>query len=441
MLWGEHAADQLTPTALRSVNIIIGILFFTPFLFLGKFLKGGSNIAAAIALAISPIAVYFSRYYIHETFMAAFMFMAIACAWAYTTNLKISWALATGIFLGLAAASKETITLSVAAVILAAAITLITEPELRQDWKKDISIKHILLAAIATLAIIMLFYSSFFTNPHGIIDWLKAYFNFVNRAGGQGHEKPWYYYFQILGWFKHPGFIASEAAYLITAAATGIAAFCGGIKDRLPRAFTKFMAIYSFALLALYSIVPYKMPWLALQWMQPMTLLSGIGIALAMAKGRPLVLRLTVSALTLTAAFNLIHQIVRENGRFMCDPRNPYVYAHTSTDLLRLPKLVHALAKIAPCRQNIPVMIISDEYWPLPWYLRDLHKVGYYHTIPRKHKLAPILITSVDISNQLSKKTISNYTAGIYGLRRGVILVAFVRNDLWKIYLKQMVNK
>jgi len=439
LLTGRTSAAELDATILRLVPLLASLLFFIPLLFLSRIIKGHAILVAVITAAVSPIITYFSRYYIHETLLAGFMFAAICCSWLYIAERKWHQIFAAGIFLGLAISTKETVTLSLAAASAAFAVTLFSEPQYRKDFFSKLNRLHIIIACTAMITVCIILYSSFLSNYSGIADFAKAYIHAFSRAGGQGHEKPWYYYLRLLFYFREgPGFTATESYIIIAAALTGIAAFRRSSKDILTGSFVKFLAVYSFALMFIYSCLPYKMPWLALGWMQPMTLLAGIGTAWAAAKQKPLWLRLTVCAAFIAATAHLSYQIYRENGRFMCDNRNPYVYSHTCTDFLRLPKMVKTIADIQVAGTAMPILVISDEYWPLPWYLREFTSIGYWNSVPQQTLTAPLLITSSDVANELYPNLNQNYTTGIYGLRSGVLLVTFVRNDLWQAYLDQM---
>jgi uncharacterized protein (TIGR03663 family) len=438
LLQGKTNAAELDIKSLRFVPLAASLLFFIPLLFLRKIISDRAILMATITAAISPIIIFLSRYYIHETLLAGFMFAAICCAWLYLAERKWREAVAAGIFTGLAIATKETVTLSLTAAAIAFTVTVFSEPKYRNEFLDSHNRRHFILTVTAVITVCFLLYSSFFSNFSGMTDLGEAYFHAYSRAGGQGHEKPWYYYLRLLFYFKdRSGFTATESYIIIAAAITGIAAFRLTAEDYLKRSFVKFLAIYSFTLMFIYSCLPYKMPWLALEWMQPMTLLAGIGTAWITAKNKPILLRLSAGALFIATAAHLIFQIYRENDRFICDTRNPYIYSQTCSDFLRLPKMVKTISDIHPAKTAMPISVISDEYWPIPWYLRNFTAVGYWNSIP-DHKLkAPLIITSVDFANELAPQLEQNYTTGIYGLRSGVILVAFVRNDLWQSYLER----
>ena len=61
--------------------------------------------------------------------------------------------------------------------------------------------------------------------------------------------------------------------------------------------------------------------------------------------------------------------------------RNPYVYAHTSSDVLNLAAKMEQLARLSPEGHAMVIHVVTPEnYWPLPWYLRSFNRdhVGYW---------------------------------------------------------------
>src|SRR5207302_666776 len=62
------------------------------------------------------------------------------------------------------------------------------------------------------------------------------------------------------------------------------------------------------------------------------------------------------------------------------DPCNPYVYAQTSRDILKLVTKLNDLARVSPQGQQmlVKVMAPDSDYWPLPWYLRGFDQIGWW---------------------------------------------------------------
>jgi predicted membrane-bound mannosyltransferase len=69
---------------------------------------------------------------------------------------------------------------------------------------------------------------------------------------------------------------------------------------------------------------------------------------------------------------------------------------------------------------------MSPDYWPLPWYLRDYPRAGYYGRITQNR--TDIVISSAPQAVLLKGLLGADYEqVGEYPLRPGVDLVAFVR--------------
>ena len=86
----------------------------------------------------------------------------------------------------------------------------------------------------------------------------------------------------------------------------------------------------------------------------------------------------------LAATGPLAWQSYRASYVLGADPRNPYVYAHTLPDIVRLSDDVEQLAHAAPEGHRTVIAVIWQDayYWPLPWYLRRFDHVGYWTHVP-----------------------------------------------------------
>jgi hypothetical protein len=117
------------------------------------------------------------------------------------------------------------------------------------------------------------------------------------------------------------------------------------------------------------------------------------------------------------------------------DPRNPYVYAHTSNDLLNLVQKIEALARVSPEGNGMVIKVMAPEgdYWPLPWYLRQFDHTGWYDKIP-DDPYASIMIVSPQFHATLDEKR-TNAMVGLFELRPGVFFELYVEAGLWKRYV------
>ena len=73
-----------------------------------------------------------------------------------------------------------------------------------------------------------------------------------------------------------------------------------------------------------------------------------------------------------------------------------------------------------------PVRVISEETWPLPWYLRGLPNVGYWTTVPDECD-GLLVIASAGLADQVQARLRGTYTTSFVGLRPGFTLVVFKR--------------
>jgi uncharacterized protein (TIGR03663 family) len=435
-------------TAYRIVPALFGaalILLLLPAA--GALGRPAAAVAAALT-AISPAMVYYSRYYIQETLLVFFTFAALASSWRYWRTRSTGWAAAAGAFFGLMHATKETWVLAAAAMGAALGLTMLWTRRLgdgeeagpKIPWRRRA--EQALVAAAAGLLVAALFYSSFGANLRGPLDSVLAFTTYGKRAGGEGiHEHPWHFYLTLLTAYRPSrGFFWSEGLIVGLAIAGAVAGLMRrGVPDGSTLA-VRFLAFYTAVLTALYAAIPYKTPWCLLGFLHGMILLAGVGAA-ALVRWIPRTWGRWAAATVLAGlAFQLGWQSCRLNFRFPADQRNPYVYAHTSSDALNLTELVGRVAQGRPRPEAATIHVVTPEnYWPLPWYLRKFENVGWSHEVPPDPAVgldADMIITSPEIQYWVDARLREKYARpGFYGLRPGVLLMLYVREDLWSSFL------
>jgi predicted membrane-bound mannosyltransferase len=103
------------------------------------------------------------------------------------------------------------------------------------------------------------------------------------------------------------------------------------------------------------------------------------------------------------------------------DARNPYAYVHSSPDVMKIRQLAEEALARSP---DQPIRVVSEEYWPLPWYLRGLPRVGFWTTPPEDCDGA-LVITSTTQGEAVRAKLRGHYRESILGLRPGVLCIVF----------------
>ena len=434
---------------------IVPVCFGTALVLLVGFFARGlgrwPTLWAMLFTAVSHAMVYYSRYYVHEILLVFFTMGFIHAGWRYTQTKGLRWAIAAGLWLGLMHATKETTLLIVAvmAVALTAALLIARMREgSRFPWREHIRCSHVAAGLLVAAAVSVLFFSSFFSYARGPLDSILTYASYFHRAEGQGssglHDKPWYYYLSILGYTYHSaGPRWSEAIILGLGSVGVIVSLCKRAVPPEANAdvpnvhFMRFLAIYTVLLTVAFSIIPYKTPWNALVFFQPMILMAGVGAVSVVRAGRWLPVKGVLIVLLLLGTAQLAHQSWLGNFRYPADPRNPYAYAHTSTALMRLVSRFEEIAAVSPEGKHMQINIVlpSGDYWPLPWYLRNFDRVGYWRQCPENAD-APMIITDPRQQKELDQHLKEKYQIEYHAIRPGVLLRAYIRQDLWDAFIK-----
>ena len=177
------------------------------------------------------------------------------------------------------------------------------------------------------------------------------------------------------------------------------------------------LVVYTIAIFILYSAIPYKTPWLALNLCLPIILLAGIGIVwlCGFSQGKGLVLGITLGAI-------LICGLSRDTWRRVfvdaTGERNPYAYAQTVEDVTRLPIRIKQLA--AASQHDLRVAVIAADPWPLPWYLREFSNVGFWQ--PDQWPAGfDLYITSPEAAANTSQ--LASWRPEFFGVRPEVLVV------------------
>jgi len=199
-----------------------------------------------------------------------------------------------------------------------------------------------------------------------------------------------------------------------------------------------FLAVSTIASTLGYSLLPYKTPWNVLPFYLGWLILAGIGGTAILRMVRPFALKAVVFGLLAAGIAHLGLQNYRANFRFPADPRNPYVYAQTSPDFLKLIRRMENLSALHPAGKSLIVKVIAGPYeqWPLPWYLRKFGWVGYWAETAAAGAILPadLVIASADRAEAVQSKLGGSYEAEYFGLRPDVLLVLFFPRDLRNHY-------
>jgi len=428
-----HWGHGLNTVVIRFVTAVFGVGVVWLILCLRRWLGSAGSLAAAAFATVSPGFVFFSRYFIHEI-LFVFFTLGVVAAWLYYREsgrqryLMLASASAAMLF-----ATKETWIITTAVWLIAVPCTLFylrlrkraddAAPKIEDDLAPGEQRRRpYLWAGLLFVAIGVLLYTSFLTNPRGILDAFLT-FTYWTKTGEHGiYNREWSTYFQWMWQEEAPILLLGGAGMLLALAVA---------RSR----FLVFCAFWAMGIFAAYSLVPYKTPWLILSLILPLALMAGYlieEIFLAGARGGfAFVLGVFTFLLATAAVVFSLYQAV--DASFVhYDSNNdsyPYVYAHTDRDFLALVNEVETLAANNPAKNDIGITVMSPEHWPMPWYLRDYTHVGYWGKVGDTSE--PIVIAHESQAPEVERLLGDKYRRySTHELRPGNMLVMYVRKDV-----------
>ncbi len=215
--WGPPS--EWSATQLRQVSAVCGIALLLGTLLFMPVLGRRATILAMLLVAVSPMMVFYSRYFIMEMLLTLLVAVSLIAWWRWTHSRNRLWLLVCGASLGVQHATKETFVLNVAAAAAAwlAASWLISETsrggalrlsDMRRQRKPTRPLSWLTVtAALVSVAI----YSAGFRDWTDVRESVTTYLNYLERSQGSGHEKPWHYYLSLIFWRKD-GLVWTEAS-------------------------------------------------------------------------------------------------------------------------------------------------------------------------------------------------------------------------------------
>lgn len=478
VLWFSDAESwsDMTESRLRLVPALYGIALILALIFVRDGICRMGLAWAAVALAVSPSLVFYSRYYIMEVLLVFFTFGAIACGWRFYMTRETGWLAAAGVCAGLMHATKETCVLVFAAMAVALGVVWLVElfsagsglGVVNRNRRRPVTRRHVIVFAACAAGTSILVFSKFLTDWRAVADSILTYFRMIGRAGGEGHEKPFAYYFSLIWgaplvydrapfwsyafWSHLPERLGitggrrilwTEATVLFLAAIGIVSAFLSRPGRNQSQQLLRFLSVYSVACLLFYSVVSYKTPWCLLGPWHGLLILAGAGAA---AFVRLFERRSTRIAAGVFLALLMSHQALlayRASRTFAAEPRNPYNYSMTAVDCLNWVEKLHRFAQIDPKGYNLNILQFDSQGgWPLPWYLARRFPEYRWGNDGRDFDFATADVIFCEDewrANLPPEVTDSDakwpvFPVALHPARR---LHVYVRPDLWKAYTAQ----
>ncbi len=468
----DFAEMQIEP--FRLVAVLVGVGAILLLLLMLDGLGRGAALIAAILMAVSPAMVFYSRYYIQEMALVFVTLLVIAAGWRFARSGRVGWAILCGAGIGLMHATKETCVIAWGCMAAAIAVVWIwgerdqgakgprgpgslSDAALdvhrakgprgpgSQDQLRRRRLGNIALGLIVAGVVSVVLFSGVGTNWAGPWDSILAYWNYFERAGEAGvHVHPWHYYARMLLWWRDgQGPVWTEGFIVLLALVGSVAIVRGRTKQSVAhRGLLRFLVVYAWLLAVVYSAISYKTPWCLLSFLSALTLLAGVGVVTLWNLARIWPIRVALVALLAAGVGHLAWQAERATSfRYCASPHNPYVYATTLHAIDDVRKQMERLAAVHPDGRDMLVRVYVENCWPLPWYLRDFTRVGYWDAGVPAEADADVVLAAARWDEAVRAQTQDEYTVSLYGFRRDESLVLFVEDGLWRAFVEQQRAK
>lgn len=398
---------------LRFFGALFGSLLIPLLFALRKHVGNIAAISSSLFVAVSPSMVYYSRFAsAHETFLVFFELAAIASFFLFWHNNDKKYLYAGFASLGFLLTTKETsIAIAGLLVLFLPAIMLSkTKKTYRDSLKKNTAHataflagyrKEIFAGVLIAFAIIAVFYTSFFRHTENLIPAIRdtvPYVLFTSEAS-TGHHKPFGYFTELLMQYEMPMLIFALAGLLFF--------------RKSP--YSKLSAYLLLSTWLIFSVVAYKTPWNIVHIMLPLALVAGIGAQELHKRAGKYAVLIIGAAIVYTAWLSYGANYIDHSGQY-----NQLAYVTTTPELMEMVGRIYAYGKDAD------IKLVSGDYWPLPWYLRDYRRVGYSARIADNPD-GDVVIIKQEEREQLRGNLTGAYESSDYQLRYGVWLSAFYR--------------
>ena len=383
---GHTNTATLDGTLLRCTPLVFAVLGLVfGFVALKRLTKSiVPGLMFALLLGTSPFFAFFATDFIQEVLLASFLLIMF---WAGAGYLRPgakwkrgTWALFFGTAAGLAFATKETCLISFAAAAFATVPFLVkrlTLEKLRAHARDGI------LAVLGFLIVACILYSDFGRDFHGVYNaFIAAPLSYLGRAAGNAtastganwHVHPWWQYALWL-FLANPCLLAlfmfiCPAAWMLRRRTT----------ESTFNAF-QFACSYALVTLAIYSLIPYKTPWCAVQIEVPLVLAVVLGLV-CVAEVFPSRRWLPLAVLPGLLLFeNNIPALIHMN-RDPDSTANPCNYAAASPEVKELAATVATAMESQNQKPETPFIAVAlpaADTWPFPWYNRPYEsQTGYW---------------------------------------------------------------
>lgn len=421
-----------TILALRFVPALLGTLMVVLFWKLAERLGAIPAVGATAIVAASPTMVYFSREFIHEIYLAFFTLLFLVAVNAYAKTKKTAPLVLAAFSLALCFSTKETALVHLAVMLVSLLFALYGENVARQKgvWAKARELVERSARAVAVaicgqsfaiaisagvfLMTIVVLFSSLFSNVKGVADFFSA-FIYWSQTGveSDSHVKPAFYFVQVL-WQTEPLIL------LLGAVGTALA-----LRSR--DMFERFVGCWAILTFLVYSSIPYKTPWLAINIILPLALAAAALLRRVQAGVTGRALPSCLAVVTFVGAIGWSAVKAGDLALVRYDNNNePIVYVQTLREFNRLISRIDEVAMRA-CGAKTRILVCTEHHWPLDWYLHDYQNRDFTDVTSASVRWADLVVASIEQEEEVKQLAEGEFVVERYNVRPGASVTLFIR--------------
>jgi len=365
---------------------------------------GRTAIYAALILCLSPAYVFYSRYAIHESL---FILSQAAFSYGYflyreEKSTRSLWWMALAI-VGLAT-TKETFIIFLGTWAIAVASVQFFEALFKSYPAEAVNedpappAQNWVAVSMVAVVLILAFFTGFFIYMRGAEDMITAFQVWTHTGTGHtGHEKPAIYWIDLLRRYEWPCLIGLIATPVVFFAKTANRAL-------------RILVLAGFGTWMAYSIVPYKTPWLIMNFQWLLAFSAGAVIARVIPaapywRG----LRTGAAIATFATIFFSGAYMLRLNFQDYANPREPYVYVQSTTQFRDVMNLIFNHIEKAPQDLNMPVFAMTRDPWPMPYLLERMTHLTWGHDASMNLHDADIILSDAEDKGSIEGRLKGRY--------------------------------
>jgi len=343
---------------LRIMAVFLSFIAIFFFYYLKKYLGTISTLITALFFAISPTFIYYSRQLSQYPFFIFFLFITFILLILYLNKFKNIYLYLFSIALALLFTSHDW-----ALIFLAALISFIffayyfdfTDELVKNKIKSTltkIDKTALIFAGLLFIYTVMLIMTNFFTNFHNLFSYLASFnFHFERTYNEIGHNKSFFYYLTTFWPIEIYAILGSILAVYF-------------FKREIFSIFVGYWVLFSFFI---FSMIPYKIPWIFIIVLLPMYILAGLTVKelfnrINNRKKYKIILISILILLFLLTLYNTINL----NYLNPINKDNVLNYVGPTNDFNRLINDI-----FGNLNKDSKILVAAESYWPLPFYLRN----------------------------------------------------------------------